>query len=54
MSWIDLDMAAAGAAILANPYPGGDPLPPPAAITDAAHLLALRALQLVEGVDVVG
>ena len=51
MSWIDLDMAAAGVAILDNPYLGGDALAHRVGMTDDAHLLALRTLQHGEGVD---
>ena len=49
--WIDLDMAAAGVAILDNPYLGGDALAHRVGMTDDAHLLALRTLQHGEGVD---
>ena len=48
---IDLDMAAAGVAILDNPYLGGDALAHRGGMTDDAHLLALRTLQHGEGVD---
>ena len=51
MSWIDLDMAAAGVAILDDPYLGGDALAHRVGMTDNAHLLALRTLQHGEGVD---
>ena len=48
---IDLDMAAAGVAVLDNPYLGGDALAHRVGMTDDAHLLALRTLQHGEGVD---
>ena len=48
---IDLDMAAAGVAILDDPYLGGDALAHRVGMTDDAHLLALRTLQHGEGVD---
>lgn len=48
---IDLDMAAAGVAILDNSYLGGDALAHRVGMTDDAHLLALRTLQHGEGVD---
>lgn len=38
-------MAAAGVAILDNPYLGGDALAHRVGMTDDAHLLALRTLQ---------
>ena len=44
-------MAAAGVAILDNPYLGGDALAHRVGMTDDAHLLALRTLQHGEGVD---
>ena len=44
-------MAAAGVAILDNPYLGGDALAHRGGMTDDAHLLALRTLQHGEGVD---
>ena len=49
--WIDLNMAAAGVAILDNPYLGGDALAHCVGMTADAHLLALRTLQHGEGVD---
>lgn len=48
---IDFDMAAAGVAILDNPYLGGDALAHRVGMTDDAYLLALRTLQHGEGVD---
>ena len=48
---IDLNMAAAGVAILDDPYLGGDALAHRVGMTDDAHLLALRTLQHGEGVD---
>ena len=48
---IDLDMAAAGVAILDDPYLGGDALAHRVGMTDDAHLLALRILEHGEGVD---
>ena len=44
-------MAAAGVAILDNPYLGGDALAHRVGMTDDAHFLALRTLQHGEGVD---
>ena len=44
-------MAAAGAAILDNPYLGGDALAHRVGMTDDAHLLALRTLQHGKGID---
>ena len=44
-------MAAAGVAILDDPYLGGDALAHRVGMTDDAHLLALRTLQHGEGVD---
>ena len=51
LSWINLDMAAAGVAILDNPNLGGDALAHCVGMTDDPHLLALRTLQHGEGVD---
>ena len=42
-------MAAAGVAILDNPYLGGDALAHRVGMTDDAHLLALRTLQQWRG-----
>ena len=44
-------MAAAGVAILDNPYLGGDALAHRVGMTDDAHLLALRTLQHGKGID---
>ncbi len=41
VSWIDLDMAAAGVAILDNSYPGGDALAHRVGMTDDAHASCL-------------
>ena len=44
-------MAAAGVAVLDNPYLSGDTLAHRVSMTDDAHLLALRTLQHGEGID---